>query len=859
MIVGRRGVDKAHSGGLYLKLCQGVSKISLLSAKAVIASKAPLLLACLLLFALDVAAAVKVDRARIGAGPASMRVPRYGWCQFSCAVENTDAVERKVQLRIVSGEGQQTNIFTEGVNVPAKCRILLRAPVLVESSERYSLEIFVDGRKLPSSRENEMVLKIFTNKVIQIAILDDSGESLGAFNQLPSFKDKLNIVNFSAAWAPDNYLQYKDSQALVICRPVLSRLNARQVRAIFDYVARGGTIVFADPKGALEAAKSPLAGLLPLTPLRVRQVDNVPALAKLSKSYKGFDGRAVDLLEGVPLPEGFDALSDGKTSIIRCMRFGLGVCKIYAVSPAETNFQSDKASWEAIMQTLFAGQRPLPEFSGFSATLDQMTGFKIPGLGTVRGILGAYLLVLVIIIVLGFMLKKSGWAWAAAALLSIASTLAILEAAKNAASKKGKLMTSIKVVCPQENASTAESYCAYFSDSAFNLDVLTKSPDAWMSGMMPNLNSFLPPNMAMGFQQDEDRKIGSGGRKKKANPLQFARPVDLKRTPSGLAGIQTMNISANSSRQFMVYEGILPGQRFDSLPEAALGAGGLSLQNWRVPSGLKFEKAFLMLPNGSIPLDFDGQTISAAGQSFFQSDLISKGVREALEVGCVKPVPYIALLSSGKGPSAEATGGCSNQGRVATLVPVQVSGSGGKALRVPEEAILLQAGDSSTRMAMDGNRLKQNFEVQGPSTLTFAFALPGFVPSNLELSEITVKFAYSNGGNMKAGVALLVKAPPPPPQPPPKPGKKAPPPPKIPAFIPVKGVEREPGVFVFTGAQLKDVVDIRTGTGAIQIDASERNPSLPESVKMRADKWSPLSISVSVKGLPPEGAAPYKF
>jgi hypothetical protein len=67
----------------------------------------------------ELSAAVKVERPSLKLGATSMRVPRYSWCEFSCLVENSDAKARQVQVRVVSAEGQQTNVFTGVVDVPA--------------------------------------------------------------------------------------------------------------------------------------------------------------------------------------------------------------------------------------------------------------------------------------------------------------------------------------------------------------------------------------------------------------------------------------------------------------------------------------------------------------------------------------------------------------------------------------------------------------------------------------------------------------------------------------------------------------------------------------------------------------------
>jgi hypothetical protein len=145
--------------------------------------------------------------------------------------------------------------------------------------------------------------------------------------------------------------------------------------------------------------------------------------------------------------------------------------------------------------------------------------------------------------------------------------------------------------------------------------------------------------------------------------------------------------------------------------------------------------------------------------------------------------------------------------------------------------------------------------VQGarPAAYAFRLARASFLPPGTKISELSVKFAYSSGGNIKATVNLLGRQPPPPPV---KPGGK---PGKAPPRPVLKGLEREPGVFVFDAAKLKEAVEDDGSSALVQIDGVERDPDMSETLKMRADRWSPLSLSVSAKCVMPEGVAPFSL
>jgi uncharacterized membrane protein len=368
-----------------------------------------------------------------------------------------------------------------------------------------------------------------------------------------------------------------------------------------------------------------------------------------------------------------------------------------AIAPSDDNFKNCHQAWEELLGTLLSGQRPLPDFSPFSAALDQMTGFKIPGLGTVRLILAVYLLLLLAIVVAGFLMKRGALAWALAAVFSLIATFAILQAAK-ASSKKGRLATAIEFEVAKKGAASATTFVAFFSDGSFKLDAVGASPESAISGMMPNLNSFLPPGMAMGFAQGDERKLGSGGKRKFSNPLQFARPLDIRREPSGAPSLKTVNVDANSSRQFTLYESWLPGIDAGAAPELSFGPKGAELKPWTPPAALKFDAAFLILPNGSVPLERDGSSWRlVSGQSIFQSDMVLKNLREALESGFSKQLPYLALIGEGDGAASalKLDEKASRQGRRVLALPVKTSCQDGT-LAIPAEAMALSSGDTTS-------------------------------------------------------------------------------------------------------------------------------------------------------------------
>lgn len=793
----------------------------------------------------DLAAAVTVSRGKVSSG-FSMRIQRYTWADFECYIENKDNVKRNVLVRLNAQDGpSQVNVFSGVVAVPPKCALSFKAPVIIENSERFGMEVFVDGKKQPASMDNGSVIKILNREPV-IAVLNDGYETVGAFASLDVFKDNLFSTSLNKLTAPSSFFQYKPFAAVIVYEPDFKSYSSAQIQALIDYVSHGGTLVFGSPKGALEAASTPLSVLLPVKPLGVRKVDSIPALSKLFPSFKGLGDREVWFLDSVPCGDGTDVLSQDGTPVFRMKHFGLGIVKLSAVSLDDEGFKNDKATWSGMMQKLLAFPKIMPNPQTFSAMLDHLTGFKVPSLGTIQSIVFTYLaVVLLIVILFGGVMKKSGWALFAAAGFSIIMTFFVLGKASSISGKRSAILAGVKIRNASD-ASTSESYYSFFADSAKVLNVDSPSvPAASFSSILPNLNSgtFISGMVAnIGF--DEDAKIGSG--RKKKTSFRIASPIEIRRTPNGSVKISDLNIAARTSKQFTFLRGseLVPGcvKSTASAPVLTFGKNGMTLEPWTPPSSVPCDDAFLVFPGKAIQLakDSSGKLVMRKEGGIFENP-VAKSLRECFGAGFGKAIPYVALVSDKLSePEFKTDAAATVQGREITVFPVTTICSS-RNIEIPSAAMMTFSVDSSSRMIVEGNIINPSSSNMGSFGVKVGTAPPPEF-SNIIPESLTVRLDYSHGGNIKLVPVLI--------------GNK----PNAKTKQEIAGKEIAPGLFVFSGDSLRDAFSPFSGEAHISISCVEKDTRLSEDQRVRLNSWVLKSIDISLKGRMPETTSvPFRF
>jgi hypothetical protein len=794
---------------------------------------------------------VSVSRANIRLG-FSLRLQRYSFATFSCYIQNSDTRKHKITLRLISDEGfgqGQKNFFFDTVNAPPQTALEYSSPVMIENAERYRLEAFIDGKRQTGQASQSIFVKLLSSRDTQIGTINDSTEkSFGAFVQLPEYKDKYFSMGFSYRTFPGNWVELKDLTAIVVVKMDFSSYSSRQYRALLDYVYQGGILIFAEPASLIGAEKSPLAELLPVHPLRIRKIKDVPGLKTIIPGFKGWDTHCADFLESVPAGDGLDVFKHGDFPVFRWKRYGLGSCRFSAISLCSDNFMGQKAAWINVLKEFFKHQKHYPEEDSFNACLDEMTGFPIPKTLVVKMIILVYFVILAVLLGLGMWKKRSGLAWLVASVAAGLMTLYVLHRAESGNSQRGKLFSTVQIELDGAGSRPVESYCSFFTDSDALIDIYSLTENSVLSAVPPSKASFLPMGMAM-----------MGQRKKKISGLasRITKPLEVQRV-DGSPLLKKLKLATKTARQF---KGAFSddGKAFvrSKLPVLNYSSSSMSL-TWNVPAGKKINQAFMLFPDGSCPMTRNGSTLALdlSGESMFRADHVMNSLRTSLDLSFRKTCPALALVSEAGDKHYKLPDGTMTQGRKVEIIPV-VERCSNNLVTISPDQIVFTYGDTSTRMVMSGNRLKSFMESRGAVTYTFKFTLPPLF-SRIKPDKVTLDFSFRNqGGNINIIPRISRN------------GKK----PELAqkrgrgrrkkgnpiAEQTVKSKKIATDTYVFSGEDIAKAVDPLTGSGYLILEAQEKNPRLTAAQKIKANKWAPIKMSIEIKGRIPENMAPFKY
>ncbi len=774
----------------------------------------------LLFLGTDLYASVKVSRGKILYGN-SFRTIANSWGVFECQIENPDPRPRKVMIRLRGADGYSAVMNSNSLEteVPAGTSLMFRAPVFLDNSEKYAFEVFEDGIRRPNSFDYTCSVKLLSGRQELVGILGDNENTLGGFTEHPQFSQTLFPVAFRANNVPLNRNVFQSLRVLIVCSPDFRSYTSEQFSAILEYVANGGTLVFADPEGTLAAAGTPLNVLLPVQPLRVRKISSLEGVEAL------FPGLRINGLRGreILFADSTDAGKPGVTfarhegfPLYREMSYGLGTVRFLAFSPDRSNFPDDRVLSERLLSRICMGNGASPVFSAFSASLDKLTGFSVPRVSTVRNLILAYLAVLVLVILAGIRLKRPGTAWFAATLVALATTCLILYYVRISIGGRGSLAAMVRIE-NRMSPGSSESFVSLYASNALKTSVLSVNPR--------DIFSAIPRNNLNSFNQAVSPKGGD---------FNVTSPLDLRVLPTGSMSIHEMNIASRSSRQFMksdspdVLSAALPAG--DVQPRLAVRQNGVELLPWTAPDGLEIESAFILFPGASRLLDVTSSgrcTLASSGG--VMTDPLLESIREAMEKSYPKNNPALVLVSApGKsGLVLEKT--FAMQGKKLTLIPVRVVCSEQK-ISLPNEMLVMVPADATSRLILDGNRLKKNFTMQPDFGVSLAFSLPsafvGFRPQSAVLKLVT-----TNTENVRVVPKI-----------------------KLPGGATLVGKSLGGNEYLFSGDRIADLVDPLTNTVTLVLDSAQSKPQNKTSQDFSLQLWSVLEMELSLKGTLPGNA-----
>jgi len=777
------------------------------------------------------------------------RINRYSWAILSCTLENPDSKKADIDIRLVdniTGVYKQNTIFSDLITIPSKTRIYYQTLAMVENSEEYNLELFHKEKQI--GKTTSALIKLTSRKSKLIPIFNDSLDTdLGSFIQIKAFKN-LYLPTFFSAKTPFNQWQLLiNSPFIIMVRPNYSQFSTAKFQAIIAYVKQGGSIIFADPIGLKDAIKTPLAQLLPIKPLKIRKVTQLPAMRQIIPSFKTFS-MPVNFLESIPNGDGITLLSSGEFPLIRYKKFGMGNVRAIAV-PALSNVYNSRSEWEKLISYLFSHQSLIENNTIAKAVLDEMTGFTIPGIESVRWIIFLYFFIIALPLSIGIYFRKTGIAWITGGVLAILFAVVLLHTALSGAGiHKKDFLSFIEIVNKQDGFTSGIGYYGIMAASDKTINIEAEYDNVTFSTIPPSQTAML-------FMSNSSKK---------------QPPIEIK-TVNGRPKINTLNLPVNSPRHF--YSTFLKqnnNKNSFKLPELNRNGSEISLQPWKIPKGFATpEAAWLQFPSGTIDLIIKDRTVSIKkGTGVFQSNIINKSIKKFTSQGFKHSAPILFLLEDSKKASLFSLKNTIIHGKKITTVPVSQIFSSKKIIIHPKE-ISLTSGDTSTRLVMTGNELNPAIYSRATSTYLFKFQLPSYM-TEIKPEQIECIFSYINDSNniiikpFLMGKTHYTKVKLPPKRAPRRRGNKnrknkskTMPRKTVAATYKtvaereiLKGVKDKNGVFIFS--DLDGVIDSNTSSGFIGLEVDVKNKNIPLGAQKKTNTWRVEKFQIRIKGTLPE-------
>ncbi|MFA6290735.1 MAG: hypothetical protein WC637_03075 [Victivallales bacterium] len=768
---------------------------------------------------------------KVGMSP---RVQKNTWATLNCTIDNPDSRAYEGYLRLVdegSFMGRRT-VFSENLTIPANASLRYGTDIMVEDTGNFHVELYVENKRVPGV--DSVVIQTMNEKEEQFCVLNDSPDvSMGAVNQLDAFKKKCFQLQFSYKELPLHWSSLKSFFAVVVLRPDFKSYSSRQYRAIIDYVRQGGIIIFADPEGALEAAKTPLAELLPVNPLRIRKITELQSVKKIFPEFKEWgDANPVDFLESYPGENSLVWLKESQFPVFCWKKVGFGEARYSAVS-LSGDILEKTGSWEKTMMFFLNHQQRVADTRKISGCLDEMTGYTVPGAGLVKTVFFWYFFFLALITGAGIYFRKGNIALVGAVILSLIVTYCVFGmVASGTAKNTSMLVASVEARYPAGDTMAVDAYYGIFSRKDTSETFMSRNENTRFSAIAPGFSRMLASVGA-------DSSKGFMG-KKTTDPMEVLCAY-------GIPQVFKLNIRTSATRQMNAMFSVdVPPSKEIPLPEITYTEKGFSFKEWQCPQGMKYDFAFLAFPGKIMPLSGRSGKLTYdpdMNESFSRGDNIMATLADSLRFGFKTMKPSIALVSTGE--TSMKFNDSSYQSRIINFIPVMEKIENEK-IYIGPESIVLSSADSSSRSIIPGNELLSQIYSQSSVDYKILFKLPPMYALMIP-EEIDVKLVYFND-TMSVGVApkLLLSA-----------GQSAAANKKGPERQ-ISGEKKSDSEYVFT-KDLDKAVNPYSGEGVLVLSVNLKNTDTSMSEKLRANKWLLKELSVGVKGRIRPDIAPLSY
>ena len=689
---------------------------------------------------------VTVSRTRIGGRTSA--IFRNSWSEFQCFVENTDKVPHDVRVRVrAADDGTQSNFFSGSIRIPAETSSYLRFPIITENSQKYLIDLFCDGKKHPTGEMSSILVNFCNNKQRRSFIFSDDGETPSFLFSLKGIKEEHGATVLPADSVPDSSLYYQNCDTLIIDDPDFTRFSSAQFQAILTYVAEGGILLFTNPKGALAAAQTPLADLLPVIPQKTVSSDKLP-LSGLIRAQANLPGKT-DFLVSVPRERSVISAYWEGLPLFAERQYGLGTVRLLAFEPKKEDFLGKDSAALALAKRLIVRQALFPNRVLFESKLDQLTGFDIPSVSEISGMAIAYLAVFFVILLMGFLLHRPRLAWLTTVAAAVGMIAIVLHKAAKTFENRNSVLAEVTLESAQPVRSGETFGSCFMKEGATVRLQASGDADVHFSTILrdPRISyystAFLQQT-SMGAKnisktKDTKKKV------QEERPVRIVAPLDITRSETGSVYLPGLSLAPRTSREFMARfsrpatESMVMRPGWE--PELILSDKGLDMKPYQVPKGLGIPgsaSVWLVLPGGvrSVSMNGSGLCRLSGGQGLLV-DEAARSMALMLNRGLRKQGPYLAFIRDVNSSFLTSNVRTVPQGKKILMIPVRIT-IASRTVRIPREFLTFSPRDVASRFVVNGNDVMTGMPILTGFAAGVRISLPSEIAPLLKPEKISL-------------------------------------------------------------------------------------------------------------------------
>ncbi len=555
------------------------------------------------------------------------------------------------------------------------------------------------------------------------------------------------ITRSSAKDAPKHWAEFGGASVVVLVGTDFTRFTAPNYQALADFVESGGTLLVLAPRTVLDAAATPLRPMLPVIPLQIREIEELPVPICWQTPGESSARQpvihcptAIDFIEAVTADNAQVTAAMAEFPLIAWRRHGLGTVGVMAVSPFAESIRDSSYNgniWNHLLS--WSDDHPLSTHALHSAPLQHVTsrliGFSVPSAVVIRNILLGYAALVLLVFLLCYILHRPVLAWPLNGLMAILLTVGLFQAAyRQTAERPEKTLTTLELRCQGPSRLATTKTVTFFSK---------KDDRPVLQGTARNVHFRMPP------PAPSPVPTASHGQ----TLIEVQRNEDVSTvTRFAVHALKTASIA-------LVARHDLATPAPAAVAQIKYGNGLPEIPPFQLPPGIPEEaRGYVVFAQGIVPLKIRNRTCSAdynAAKALTLDTAAQDFERFLTELSMATPSLAFIYRQAGDSPEFNIVNNSYSEVRhTIHLYGMQEMQAPESVLVIPEQIAVVPA-DKSARTLLWNNQWQEAFMYGGASSYDFAAVLPRSL-GQMVADEVTIDIEILNpGGTLKPALALL--------------------------------------------------------------------------------------------------------